>query len=82
MQSYIRASFHSHRPAMPTLISTSTSPYGAAVLRIALGTMWMTHGLLKVLVFTLPGAAKFFELHLRRVRSRGSRCRSPGPWMG
>lgn len=39
----------------------SSSPLGATLLRIALGTMWITHALLKVLVFTLPGAAKFFE---------------------
>jgi putative oxidoreductase len=35
--------------------------YGATLLRIALGAMWISHGLLKVLVFTLPGAAKFFD---------------------
>lgn len=33
----------------------------AALLRIALGTMWISHALLKVLVFTLPGTAKFFD---------------------
>lgn len=37
------------------------SSLGATLLRLALGTMWITHALLKVLVFTLPGAAKFFE---------------------
>jgi putative oxidoreductase len=31
------------------------------VLRVALGTMWISHALLKVMVFTLPGAAKFFD---------------------
>lgn len=34
---------------------------GALVLRLALGAMWITHALLKVLVFTLPGAARFFD---------------------
>lgn len=34
---------------------------GATLLRISLGTMWITHALLKVLVFTLPGAARFFD---------------------
>lgn len=38
-----------------------SAPLGAALLRVALGTMWITHALLKVLVFTLPGAAKFFD---------------------
>lgn len=34
---------------------------GIALLRIALGTMFLSHGLLKFLVFTLPGTAGFFE---------------------
>ena len=33
----------------------------ALVLRIGLGVMFVAHGLLKVLVYTLPGAAGFFE---------------------
>src|SRR6476620_11840041 len=33
----------------------------ATLLRIALGTMWITHALLKVFVFTLPGTAQFFN---------------------
>lgn len=47
----------------PTTIpnaSYSAADYGAALLRIALGTMFLSHGLLKVLVFTLPGTAGFF----------------------
>ncbi|HEB58633.1 MAG TPA: DoxX family protein [Gammaproteobacteria bacterium] len=31
------------------------------ILRLALGGMFLAHGLLKVLVFTLPGTAGFFE---------------------
>ena len=34
---------------------------GAALLRITLGVMFVAHGLLKVLVFTLPGTAAHFE---------------------
>jgi putative oxidoreductase len=34
--------------------------YGALVLRIALGAMYISHALLKILVFTLPGTAAFF----------------------
>jgi putative oxidoreductase len=33
---------------------------GTTLLRVALGTMFVAHGLLKVLVFTLPGTANFF----------------------
>lgn len=35
--------------------------YGALLLRLALGTMFLAHGLLKVLVFTVPGTVQFFE---------------------
>lgn len=36
------------------------APLGIAVLRISLGTMWIAHALLKLLVFTLPGTALYF----------------------
>lgn len=39
---------------------SATAPYGALVLRLALGTMFVAHALLKYFVFTLPGTAKFF----------------------
>lgn len=39
----------------------NTAAYGVALLRISLGVMWLAHALLKWLVFTLPGTAKFFE---------------------
>lgn len=35
--------------------------YAALILRLALGAMFIAHGLLKVMVFTLPGTAGFFE---------------------
>jgi putative oxidoreductase len=35
--------------------------WGAFVLRLSLGAMWISHALLKIFVFTLPGAAKFFD---------------------
>ncbi len=43
---------------------TSTSSIqntGLALLRVALGTIWIAHALLKLFVFTLPGTAQFFE---------------------
>jgi putative oxidoreductase len=36
------------------------SQYAALVLRLSLGVLFIAHGLLKVLVFTLPGTAQFF----------------------
>ena len=38
------------------------APYGALLLRVALGVMFLAHGLyLKLVVFTLPGTVKFYE---------------------
>jgi putative oxidoreductase len=44
-----------------TMIDTKTAPYAALLLRIALGLIFIAHGLLKVLVFTLPGTVGFFQ---------------------
>ena len=38
-------------------IDERLSPYGALILRVGLGTMWIAHALLKWLVFTIPGFA-------------------------
>ena len=44
------------------MIHANTAPFGALVLRLALGTMFLAHSLyLKLVVFTLPGTVKFFE---------------------
>ena len=43
------------------MIDSRTSPYAALVLRVSLGVMFVAHGLLKAIVFTLPGTANFFE---------------------
>jgi putative oxidoreductase len=42
-------------------IDLNTAPYAILVLRVGLGLLFLAHGLLKVLVFTLPGTAQFFE---------------------
>ena len=39
---------------------TSSTQLGITVLRVSLGTMWIAHALLKLLVFTLPGTAQYF----------------------
>jgi len=41
--------------------SNQNSEYAALLLRVTLGVMFIAHGLLKVLVSTLPGTAQFFE---------------------
>jgi putative oxidoreductase len=47
--------------AMNTTTRINPVDYGITLLRLTLGTMFLAHGLLKVLVFTLPGTAGFFE---------------------
>lgn len=42
------------------MIDKRTAPYGALLIRVALGLLFIAHGLLKVLVFTIPGTVKFF----------------------
>jgi putative oxidoreductase len=43
------------------MIDQTTAPYGATLLRISLGAMWISHALLKFVVFTIPGLAAFLE---------------------
>ena len=38
----------------------TSADLGVALLRVSLGIMWISHALLKLLVFTLPGTAQFF----------------------
>lgn len=39
----------------------NNAAYGAFLLRISLGIMFIAHALLKVFVFSLPGTVQFFE---------------------
>lgn len=41
------------------MVDTRFAPYGLFILRLALGLMWVSHALLKVFVFTVPGFANF-----------------------
>jgi putative oxidoreductase len=43
------------------MIDSRTAPYAALLLRLALGTMFVAHALLKLFVFTLPGTVQFFQ---------------------
>jgi putative oxidoreductase len=46
---------------MKHLETINPAQYGATLLRVSLGVIWIAHALLKLLVFTLPGTAQFFE---------------------
>ena len=41
------------------MIDQRYAPYAAFLLRLSLGTMWISHALLKLLVFTMPGFQGF-----------------------
>lgn len=43
------------------MIDQKTAPYAALLLRLALGVMFLAHGLLKIMVFTPAGTAGFFS---------------------
>jgi putative oxidoreductase len=42
------------------MIDTRTAPYGALLLRVALGGLFLAHAGLKIFVFTPAGTASFF----------------------
>jgi putative oxidoreductase len=43
-----------------TYHSTGNHQYGAAMLRVTLGSLMLSHGLLKLFVFTVPGTVAYF----------------------
>lgn len=43
-----------------TTLTAVNPALGHAILRVSLGVMWISHALLKLIVFTLPGTAQFF----------------------
>src|SRR5262245_1572061 len=43
-----------------TNVSSNSADYGALALRLALGTMYISHALLKIVVFTIPGTVAYF----------------------
>ena len=43
------------------MLNERTAPYGALLLRVSLGVMFIAHAALKLMVFTLPGTVQFFE---------------------
>ncbi|HEY9828091.1 MAG TPA: DoxX family protein [Stenomitos sp.] len=51
---------HQSQQFVKPTIHLETALYGIALLRLSLGILFIAHGLLKVMVFTLPGTAQFF----------------------
>ena len=45
------------------MIDATLSPYAAILLRLSLGAMWISHALLKLLVFTIAGFEGFLANH-------------------
>ena len=45
------------------MIDQRLAPYAATLLRASLGVMWISHALLKLLVFTVPGFESFLASH-------------------
>ncbi len=43
------------------MTNENSSLYAALILRLALGSMLIAHGFLKIFVFTMPGTVGFFE---------------------
>ena len=48
-------------PSVATAASTNFTDHAALLLRVGLGVMFLAHGLMKFITFTLPGTATFFE---------------------
>ena len=46
---------------MTSNLDNQTTSLGITLLRVSLGVMWVAHALLKLIVFTLPGTAQFFQ---------------------
>lgn len=48
-------------PASRTATRAMPAEFGPTLLRLALGLVFLAHGLLKVLVFTVPGTVAYFQ---------------------
>lgn len=57
LETFLLQPFWSHtvNPSAP-----SSTQIGITVLRVSLAVMWISHALVKLLVFTLPGTAQYF----------------------
>jgi putative oxidoreductase len=50
-------------PGRPAVAGPSPAPFGALVLRLSLAAIFLTHALVKPLLFSMPGTVQFFEEH-------------------
>jgi putative oxidoreductase len=53
--------FNAHIKWRHTMTLENNTNYGATLSRLALGSVLLSHGLLKALVFTIPGTVGYFE---------------------
>ena len=60
MQSILSPEITQGAACAPSSVLSRGTPYGIALLRVALGVLLLAHGALKFFVFTLPGTAAFF----------------------
>lgn len=54
-------SYPSSSTVIADVATIPASAWGALLLRVSLASMWISHALLKLLVFSLPGTAQYFE---------------------
>jgi putative oxidoreductase len=55
----IHPDFQGPRAMSNSSVDSATAPYGVFVLRAALGVMWISHALMKYIVFTVAGFGGF-----------------------
>jgi putative oxidoreductase len=61
MQTHCLFEAHPLNKRMTTMTTTQSSAYGATLLRVSLGGLFLAHAGLKYFVFTPGGTAQFFE---------------------
>ena len=59
------------------MIDTRLAPYGALLLRVSLGIMFLAHAYLKLAIFTVPGFAGFLGPGRPAARFSPGRSFSP-----
>lgn len=60
MSANLSASLAASQPLPVVSAAAAPAAYGAMLLRLSLGVLFLAHGLLKVFVFTVPGTVQYF----------------------